>query len=32
MMEQKLAFITLFKMCDPQGAGMVSLGDMIFGI
>lgn len=32
MMEQKLAYITLFKMCDPQGAGMVSLGDMIFGI
>lgn len=32
MMEQKLAFITLFKMCDPQGAGMVSLGDFIFGI
>ena len=32
MMEQKLAYITLFKMCDPQGAGMVSLGDFIFGV
>ena len=32
MMEKKLAYITLFKMCDPQGAGMINLGDFIFGI
>lgn len=32
MMEKKLAYITLFKMCDPQGAGMINLGDFIFGV